>query len=305
MEIFRAQLSRYIPHPHRDSWMRNNLDSWLQLLRIGSFLTLMAAAWSVAKTGSPLGVSGQFQPILEQTTGQFFQENDNGWLNLTELKNYIQYGFAVFFAIAALTSLRCGIRRKPKYIIPVFIAGLLMILAAARYCFDSDCEVIFIVPFLLPIATPFLLLGYRRLANKVDHWNYYANFFCVSTIFGNALTFHSYPDKLPLFNASFFTSIGLPASSGEIMLPIFSYVAIFSALLTIICATRRLGLFALIAIGVLSTIYRILALSLNSELTVSYHLIIADSLFYISYWLIPLLILLSLASRRKTRTLKI
>jgi hypothetical protein len=274
--------------------MRNNLDSWLQLLRIGSFLTLMAAAWSVAKTGSPLGISGQF-----------FQENDNGWLSLTELKIYVRYGFAIFFAFAAFTSLRCGERKKSKYIIPVFIAGLLMIVAAAKYCFDSNFEVISIIPFLLPIATPFLLLGYRRLANKVDHWNYYANFFCVTTIFGNALTFHFYPDKVPLFNASFFATIGLPASSGEIMLPIFSYVAILSALLTVICATRRLGLFALIAIGVSSTIYRILALALNSELTISYDLIIADSLFYISYWLIPLLILLSLASRRKTRTLKI
>ena len=285
--------------------MRNNLDAWLQLLRIGSFLTLSAAAWSIAKTSSPLGISGQFQPILEQTTGKFFQGNGDDRFSLTELQLYIKYGFAAFFAIAAFSSLRCGEQRKPKYILPVFIAGVLLVLAAANYCFDSDFEVISIIPFLLPIATPFLLLGYRRLANKVDHWNYYANFLCVITIFGNALTFLFYPDKVPLFNSSVFTSIGLPASFGEIMLTVFSYVAIFFALLTAFSVTRRLGLFVLIAIGALSCIYRILALSFNSEPVMSYHLIIADSLFYISYWLIPLLILLSLASRRKNQTLKL
>ncbi len=285
--------------------MRNNLDVWLQLLRIGSFLTLMAAAWSIAQTSSPLGISGQLQPILEQATGKFFQENNNGRFSLTELQLYVQYGFAAFFAIAALTSLRCGEQRKPKYILPVFIAGVLLVIAAAKYCFDSNFEIISIIPFLLPIATPFLLLGYRRLSNKVDHWNYYANFFCVTTIFGNALTFLSYPAKVPLFNSSFFASIGLPASSGEIALTAFSYVAIFFALLTALSFTRRIGLFALIAIGALSCIYRIIALFLNSEVVMSYHLIIADSLFYTSYWLIPLLILLSLASRRKTQTLKI
>ncbi|MFT5905730.1 MAG: hypothetical protein ACI9E1_001330 [Cryomorphaceae bacterium] len=305
MEIFRAQLSRYIPHPHRDSWMRNNLDAWLQLLRIGSFLTLSAAAWSIAKTSSPLGISGQFQPILEQTTSQFFQENENWPFSLSELQLYIKYGFAAFFAIAALTSLRCGAQRKPKYILPVFIAGILLVIAAAKYCYDSDFKIISIIPFLLPIATPFLLLGYRRLANKVDHWNSYANFLCVTTIFGNALTFLFHSDKVPLFNASAFTSIGLPTYSGEIMMTVFSYVAIFFAFLTAFSLTRRLGLFVLIAIGGLSSIYRVLALIFNSEPAMSYHLIIADSLFYISYWLIPLLILLSLASRRKTQTLKL
>jgi len=283
--------------------MRNNLDAWLQLLRIGSFLTLSAAAWSIAKTSSPLGISGQFQPILEQTAGKFFQENEHS--SVKELQLYIQYGFAAFFAIAALTSLRCGEQRKPKYILPVFIAGILLVIAAAKYCLDSDLKIISIIPFLLPIATPFLLLGYRRLANKVDHWNSYANFLCVTTIFGNALTFLFYSDKVPLFNSSTFTSFGLPASSGEITLTVFSYVAIFFALLTAFSITRRIGLFILISIGGLSCIYRILALSLNSEPAMSYHLIIADSLFYISYWLIPLLILLSLASRRKTQTLKL
>lgn len=305
MQIFRAQLSRYIPHPHRDSWMRNNLGGWLQLLRFGSFLTLIAAAWNIITTSSPLGISGQFEPILEQTTARFFKDQQIGSLSLADLQQYVQYAFAAFFVIAGLTSFRCGIKRKSKYILPVFFAGLLLIAAAAKSCVDSQFEIISIVPFVLPIATPFLLLGYRRLANKLDHWNYYANFFCVMTIFGNAITFLYYPDKIQLFNASVFTTLGVPTATGEMILTQFSYIAIFAALLTALSITRRLGLFSLVTIGALSVLYRIIALSVNTELEIHYSQIIADALFYISYWLIPLLILLSLASRKKTQTLKI
>lgn len=283
--------------------MRNNLDAWLQLLRLGSFFTLLAAAWNIIATASPLGISGQFQSSLELITNKLYQENDR--FSSIDLQLYIKYFFAAFFTIAALTGMRCGEKKKPKYILPVFIAGVMLVISAVKYCFDSDFQIISFIPFLLPIATPFLLLGYRRLANKLDHWNYYANFLCVITIFGNAITFLYYPDKVLRFNASVFTPLGLPSSSGEILLTVFSYVAIFFALLTALSLTRRLGLFALIAIGALSCIYRVLALSLNSDPTMSYHLIIADFLFYLSYWLIPLLILLSLASRRKTQTLRL
>ncbi len=285
--------------------MRNNLDAWLQLLRIASFLTLIAAAWSIFRTASPLGITDQFQPILEEATGKFFEENDNGRFSSDDLQLYIQYGFSAFFFIAAFISLRCGEDAKPKYIISVFITGLLLVTAAVKHYFSSDFELISIIPFLLPIATPFLLLSYRRLANKVDHWNYYANFLCVTTIFGNALTYLFSPAKVPLFNSSTFSSVGIPGSAGDTMLTVFSYIAIFFALLTAFAITRRLGLFALIIIGVLSSIYRVLALSFSSESTMSFDLIIADFFFYASYWIIPILILLSLASRRKTQTLKL
>jgi hypothetical protein len=285
--------------------MRNRLDKWLQLLRLGTFLTLIAAAYNTLKTCSPLGISGQFQPILKQTTGMFFPEGINGGSSLTELQLYIQYGFAAFFTIAALTSMRCGKRKKPKYILPVFISGVMLFIAAAKYGFDSDLKMISITPYLLPIATPFLLLSYRRLANKLDHWNYYANFFCVTTIFGNAISYLFYPSKSPRFQESIFSPLGLPPSYGELALTIFSYVAIFFALLTAFSITRRPGLVVLIIIGGLACVYRVLTLSLNSELAMSVDLIIADFLFYTSYWLIPLLIILSLASRRKTQTLKL
>jgi len=178
-----------------------------------------------------------------------------------------------------------------------------MVIAAAKHYFDSHLEIISATPFLLPIATPFLLLGYRRLANKVDHWNYYANFFCVITIFGNALTFLAYPNEFTAFNASLLTSLGIPASFGEMVLTIFSSVSIFFALLTAFSVTRRLGLFSLITIGAISCVYRVLTLWFNSNPEMSFHLIIADFTLYSSYWLIPLMILLSLASRRKTQTL--
>lgn len=305
MEIFRAQLSRYIPHPHRDSWMRNRLFAWLQLLRFASFLTLMAAAWSMLKTSSPLGIPGQFHPFLDNVTGKFFQEGDQGRFSLQELQLYIQYAFAIFFGIAAFSCLRCGERKKTKYMLPVVIAGGLMIIAAAHYCIASSFRIISITPFLLPIATPFLLLGYRRLANKLDHWNYYASFFCVTTIFGNALTYLFYPKKFPHFQESVFNLIGVPDNYETMALTIFSYVAIFFALLTAFAVTRRLGLFSVIIIGLLSSIYRILTQSLDKKLAISPDLIIADFFFYMSYWLIPILILLSLASRRKTQTLRL
>ncbi|MGJ8655314.1 MAG: hypothetical protein ACSHX6_02600 [Akkermansiaceae bacterium] len=305
MQLFRAQLSKYIPHPHRDSWMRNNLDDWLQLLRIGSFLTLMAAAWNITKTSSPLGIPDQFLPILQETTGKFLKDSNNNNFNLTELQQYLNYGIAAFFAIAALTSLRCGNRRKPKYTLPVFIAGSLMVLAAVEHYIDSNFEPISVVSYLLPIATPFLLLGYRRLANKIDHWNYYANFFCVTTIFGNTLTYLFYPDKFPNFEQSIFTWLKLPAASGDLAMTAFCYTAIFFALLTALSTTRRLGLFALIAIGLLTCIYRAFALSFSCTGKVCYDTIITNTIFNTSYWLIPLLILMSLASRKNNQTLKL
>lgn len=305
MEIFRAQLSRYIPHPHRDSWMRNSHGAWLQLLRLASLLTLTAAAWNIFKTTSPLGISGQFQPFLEQLTGKFYTEGEEPKLSKAQLQLYIKFAFAVFFGIAALCGLRCGDKKKPKYIMPVLIAGALLIIAAAQYCVHSDFNVIFITPFLLPIATPFLLLGYRRLANKLDHWNYYATFFCVTTIFGNAITYLFYPEMFSNLPQSLFNSLGITNDYGALALKAFSYLAIFFALLTAFAFTRRVGLFAVIIIGILSSIYRILSQLLDKQISTSPDLIIADFFFHISYWLMPLLILLSLASRRKTQTLKL
>ena len=305
MQLFRAQLSRYIPHPHRDSWMRNNLDEWLQLLRIGSFLTLIAAAWNITRVYSPLGIPDQFLPILEQTTGEIFNESNNSKFSLSELQHYIKYSIAVFFTIAALASLGCGKSIKLKYIIPVFIAGSLMALATVKHSIDNDFKLISIISFLLPVSTPFLLLGYRRLANKVDHWNYYASFFCVITVFGNAITFLFYPEKPPHFQESAFTSLALPSAFAETAITSFSYITIFFALLISLPTTRRLGLFALIIIGALTCIYRTIALSFDSTSTTPADLIITDLVIHSSYWLIPLLILMSLASRRKTQTLKL
>lgn len=304
MQLFRAQLSRYIPHPHRDSWMRNNLNEWLQLLRIGSLLTLLAAAWNIIKTTSPLGISDQFLPLLEQTTN-FLSDSANGKISLTELQQYIKYSIAALFTIAAISCLRCGERKKKKYILPVFIASSLLVLAAFKHLIDSEFQIISIISFLLPIATPFLLLAYRRLANKVDHWNYYASFFCIITILGNALSFLFYPDTLLHFGTTIFNSLGLPDNTGEIALTTFSYIVIFFALLTAVATTRRLGLFALVTIGALTCIYRTLALSFSSSSTISFDLITAHFIFHTSYWLTPLLILLSLASRRKTQTLQL
>jgi hypothetical protein len=305
MEIFRAQLSRYIPHPHRDSWMRNSHGAWLQLLRLASSLTLLAAAWNLFKTTSPLGISGQFQPFLDQLTGKFFTEGEEHKFSKEELQLYFKIAFAAFFGIAALCCLRCGDQKKPKFILTVMLAGLFLMITAAHYCVHSEFKVIFITPFLLPIATPFLLLGYRRLANKLDHWNYYANFFCVTTIFGNALTYLFYPEMFSNLLHSLLISLGITTDYGAMALTAFSYFAIFSALLTALALTRRVGLFAVIMIGILSSIYRILSHLLDKQISISPDLIIADFFFHISYWLIPILILLSLASRRKTQTLKL
>jgi hypothetical protein len=285
--------------------MRNNLDQWLKLLRIGTFLTLLAAAWNIIRTHSPLGIKDQFLPVLQDTTGKFLNPSTNETSLLTEPQQYITYAFAAFFIIAALASFRCGIRKKLKYTLPISIAGTLMLIAAAKYYIDSHFELISIFPCILPIATPFLLLGYRRLANKLDHWNYYASFLCVTTIFGNALTFLFYPEKFPHFQESIFTIIGLPIASGQMAMTIISYTVIFSAFLACVATTRRLGLIALITIGALTCTYRLLALTFSQKYSLPLDLIFTDLIFHTSYWLIPFLILMSLASRRKTQTLKI
>lgn len=285
--------------------MRNNLDDWLQLLRIASCLCLLASAWNISQTSSPLGITGQYQPIIESLTENFYNQYKPKACTLPELKKYSKFTLATLFFIAALTSLRCGFKRKTKYTLPVFLSGSILVIASIKYGHYSGNEIISIIPLLLPIATPFLLLSYRCLANKIDHWNYYANFLCVTTIFGNAFTYIFSPDKVQRFNASALNSLGIPISSAETMLTTFSLTAIFFALLTALNTTRRLGLFALISIGLISSIYRTIALALNNQIDMSYHLILADALFYTSYWLIPLLILLSLASRRKTQTLKL
>lgn len=304
MQLFRAQLSRYIPHPHRDSWMRNNLAGWLQLLRLSSFFTLIGAAWNTFRTSSPLAITNEFQTIIELIAASLFP-SDNIPPSISNPQLFIQYSFTAFLLVAAITSLRCGINRKLKYIIPVFIAGILLIITAAKHCLDSGFEIISIIPYLLPIATPFLLLSYRNLANKVDHWNYYANFLCVTTIFGNALTYLFYPDKLPHFETVIFDSTSFPSFLEEMAHSFYSYFAIVAALLTAFALTRRLGLYLLIAIGIISCVYRVLVLSLGYHPSLSFDLILADFFFYNSYWLIALLILLSLASRRKTQTLKL
>ncbi len=305
MEIFRAQLSRYIPHPHRDSWMRNKLDTWLNLLRFTSFLTLLAAAWSILQTSSPLGVPDQFQPYLEQITGKFLQEVISITITPQRLQNYLQFSIAGFFGLAGLCCAGCGRVKNRVYILPVFGAGVLLIIAALKHYSDSDFKIISIARFLLPIATPFLLIGYQRLANKLDHWNYAANFFCVITVFGNALTYLFYPKEFPHFPDAVFPWIGLPVEYGAMVLSLFSCIAIFFALFTALAITRRVGLFALIVIGLLSSIYRILTQLLDTTASNNHDLIIADFFFYMSYWFVPILILLSLASRRKTQTLRL
>ena len=306
MQLFRAQLSKYIPHPHRDSWMRNNLADWLQLLRIASFLILSAAAWNIFYSCSPLGVKDQFLPTLQSVSQSLTgspETNKSEVFNTHQVEAIIRSLFIALFFIASLTGFRCGIRRKMKYILPVLISGILMAIATIHHVRTSDYEVISIMPYLLPISIPFLLLSYRPLANKLDHWNAYANVGCIITIFGNAITYLFFPDKFPKLSESIFTSIGLPSSSGDILMISFSYLAIVCAMLTTIVTTRRLGLFSLIGIGAATCLYRIITLSLDDITPVS--LVITDTIFYTSYWIIPMLILLSLASRRKTQTLKI
>ena len=305
MQLFRAQLSKYIPHPHRDSWMRNHLAEWLRLLRLGCFFTLLAAAYSIYKTYSPLGITDQFRPLLEQITTEIHGKLSSSIVSLTDLQQYLTYAFAGFFIIAALTSLRCGERKKTKYILPVFIASSLMVLAALEHFIRNNFEVIPIISYLLPIATPLLLLSYRRLANKIDHWNYYTTILCIITILGSALTYLFQPESSPQLNPSIFSYLGIAPQSVNAVMTAFSYTTIFFALLTLLATTRRLGLIALIIIGILNSIYRLLAHSLKSPLEIPVDLIITDNIFHLSYWLIPTLILTSLASRKKNQTLKI
>ena len=308
MQLFRSQLSKFIPHPHRDSWMRNNLADWLQILRIASFLILSASAWNIFRTCSPIGVENQFLPLLQSISQTLagtsdIDGNGNGKFNVSHIEVIIRSLFIALFFIASLTGFRCGTRKRIKYILPVLVSSLLIVVSTIHHVRTSDYEVISIVPYVLPISIPVLLLSYRPLANKLDHWNAYATFGCIITIFGNAVTYIFFPEKFPHLNESIFTSIGLPASSGATIMTVFSYFSIICSLLTTIVTTRRLGLFTLIGIGAVTCLYRIISLSLSPSTSAS--LIITDVIFYTSYWIIPMLILLSLASRRKTQTLKI
>ncbi len=305
MQFFSSQLSKYIPHPHRDSWMRNNLGDWLQLLRIASFFTLSSAAWNVFHSFSPIGIEDQFHPLLHNTSETAHQSAvpDEHERQLNHITTTIHYLFIALFVIAALFSFRCGPRKKPKYILPVFFSGSIMAASTIHHAITAGYEIISITPYLLPISIPFLLISYRRLANKLDHWNSYASALCIFTIFGNAFTYLLFPENFPQIKESVFTAIGLPAESGPSLMTTFSYVGIVFALFITSTATRRLGLFALIYIGATTCVYRIVTQSLDNSISVNR--IITDAIFYSSYWFVPMLILLSLASRRKTQTLKL
>ena len=295
MQLFRSQLSRFSPHPHRDSWMRNHLKQWLRLLQWSSFFTLISAGWLTYQHHSPLGNSFKLD------------EKIAGWLNITEpsIIRYIMIAIATLLWIGALCTFRCGNYYKRKYVIPVFIAVTLLAITLILYTIESQMPSVTLATFIMPVSFPFLLLRYQVWKNQVDHWSLFACLIIAITIGG-----YSYQS---LHNpAGIHTPAGIPIRMSELspelnslILISVAYIALGTAIALFITSLRRLALYLSILLAFTITGATFISYFSFTESFYNISQWLPMTLMVISYWLLPTLILLTLASQRKTKTLKL
>ncbi len=303
MQLFRSQLSRFIPHPHRDSWMRNNLGNWLYLLRVTSFLTLVTAGCFTIFYSSPTSPIGRELDITKSITRvlSYFKIED-----VEGVSRYTLWSIGAFFIISGILSFRCGSKQKPKHMIPVFISFITLLICLIWLLIDQRYHPFVIIPYIIPVSCPFVLLLYRQWQNKLDHWNYFLATILLITATGHAasifLTGESIvsPTLISLLN-----NLGIESALTVKIMKFISTVALAASLLLFIPFARRLALITFIIITSIHLIIRF-TLNLSTEQPL-YGLDYwgLDLLFHISYIMYPSLILLSLASRKKTQTLRL
>lgn len=284
MQLFRSQLSRFIPHPHRDSWMRNNLDKWLKLLRLCASFTLLSFAAFI------LVYPAEIQEICKSYLPGANAENSL----------IIVQSIAGLLILGGLLSWRCG--RKPRVwsTLVVWIAGALLLGIMSMLSISSGGFILLQLNSLV-ITTPFLLLCYKSLQNKVDHWSIYASIALSLALIGQSL--YGSNDYLPTHNYLYLslTKAGLTEDAANNLLQISGYVNYGFIVALFIPALRRLSLYVMIAWGISTAIAPLFVTIGTCDLSLGIILFFMRS----AQWMIPLLILLTLASQKKTATLRL
>lgn len=296
MQLFRSQLSRFSPHPHRDSWMRNHLKQWLRILQWTAFLTLASAAWLTYKQGSPIGDLYPLKDVLTQSL--YFTPT---------IAQHFLIVLSVFLFLASLCSFRCSVKYKPKYSIPVLIASCILLITAFLYAYNDASGFSFrkLFTFILPASAPYLLTRYQLWQNQVDHWCIAASLLINATIISLSIQTLSNAVGIPNASGTPLIMNQLSPQLNNIIVTSTAYTGIIASISLFYTKLRRVSLYLII----------ILTITLSAATTVFYLTPFSLSQFFsitmpmttllVSYWLIPILILQSLASRKKSRTLRI
>lgn len=277
--------------------MRNHPKQWLKLLQWSSFLTLLSAAWLTISHHSPLG--NLFK--LDQKLAEY--------LNITDpsTTSYLMIGISLLLAISALCSFRCGAHWKLKYVTPLIISALIIIITLFLYAFSSSqhSTAITIAIFIIPVSTPLLLINYHHLKNQVDYWSVWACLLIAITTFAYAFQSLTTPIGIPTPSGIPIKMSGLTTDLNALIVTTTAYLAIATAIALFITTLRKLALYIIIILGLSITGATSISHLSSTEPLHNISLWLPMTLLITGYWLLPTLILYSLASHRKTRTLKL
>ncbi len=290
MQLFRSQLSRFTPHPHHDSWMRNHNPQWLNLLRWCSFFTLGASGWMTYFHQSPIGEIFELDKVINQWMPA---------LNSYAI-SYIMLGIAIFLGLAGIASFRCGLKKNTKCKIPVIIAGLILIATLVLYLCHSGFSFFKVTSLLLPVSTPFLLIRYAGWRSQLDRWSILVCVLISITIGGYAFLSLKSTVGILTYTGDLLKLSDLSSEQVKVITSTGCYLSLFAAIALFISSMRRLALYMGIILGIIAV-----TCSAMSAYYSSTCYSISLSLFLLSYWVFPSLVLLSLASRKKSRTLRI
>lgn len=275
--------------------MRNHLKQWLILLQWASFLTLTAAAWLTLRHHSPLGILYRLDEKLAE------------WFNITDPStvSYLMIALAIFLFLGALCSFRCGDYYKLKYVLPLFTASTIPTITLILYAVESQSAFAAIATFIIPIFIPFLLLRYQVWKNQVDFWSVSACIFIAITIVGYAYQSLTNPVGVPTPEGTPIRMSELSPELNVLIITSTAYVAIFTAIALFITTVRRLAIYMSIILGVMITGATFMSYFSTTEPFYNISQWLAMIMLVVGYWLLPVLILFSLASHSKTRTLKL
>ena len=264
-----------------------------------SFLTLFSAGWLCLFHHSPIGHESHLDKLLKTWLHTFGPED------AASVSLWVMRCLGGFLILCGFLSFKCGSRKLNRYHYPVLIAAIILALTAGLTLSDNRYSIIHIIPYLLPISTPFVLLTYQSWQNKLDHWNYILSLIICTTLLGNALQFLLNHDSLNPSPSLALSRIGITALLQALIIKVVSFAAIAAAIGLFMAAFRRLSLYIIIALGAFTLLSHLIANLTSARPYFGLGYWLADILFFTSYWLLPTLILLSLASRRKTQTLRL
>ena len=303
MQFFRSQLSRFIPHPHRDSWMRNNLDNWLYLLRLTASLTLIASGCFLLFFNSPISPIGRnldITTVISDTLSNYHVSN------VEQTSQYIIWGLAGYFLMCGILCFRCGERKKPKYVIPVFVSFLILLTCLVMLLASHSFNPYEAIPYIIPLSSPLALLLYRQWQNKLDHWNYFLiTILLITTASYAAGVFLSEETIIDTALVSLMERIGIGAQFTAQITKSIVAVGFIAGLLLFSACGRRIALITLIIIAIIHLLVRFISHLSTDAAWYGIDYWTTDLIFHLSYVMYPTLTLLSLASRRKTQTLRL